>query len=591
MGKKRKEVTRRSFIELSAVGAAGLAASTIGVPSVLGSHHAPKRGGTARIGLEGMFHQPDPTRFHGGHARPSMAPGYEGLTQPVPADIRARITLEKGPEYVPEYVPMLADKIESEKGGARWVFHLKKGVKFHNGKEMDSEDVKYCWRIAEDPRSRDGNRTMLTTFMDGKLMDTNPDKVIETPDKNTVVVNLTQPYGSFPSANYFFLCTIVPKDTVPIGMRWDSKELDKRGMVAPPGTGPFKIVEHRKKKGMVYEAFKDYRIPGQPYLDRLEYTVIGDDSPRTIALRSGDLDYIVFADPKWQQSKIKGDVKDVMFKPQTLKKEGLSYYLAPRSEAWSIYFNCHPKKGGLSGKDPSPFSNEKLRQAFDACIDKETLVRLIYGKMGIPAGQGHHPLLSPMGFDDIKPTPRDLEKAKRLVKEAGYPNGVDVDFRYDPLWARNAEMVQVLKQMVEPAGFRLNLVAGSGFPGYWSSIRKYSHDAMIYFLGRDDPMQAYYGLGHTPKDPTEKPWEGYSSRGIKDPKMDKLLDDFAAASSLEERKRTIRKVIFYYREKAYVLPYAWQITGPVWNSKRLKNFHPEDYALPEQAFAKAWVTS
>lgn len=73
--------------------------------------------------------------------------------------------------------------------------------------------------------------------------------------------------------------------------------------------------------------------------------------------------------------------------------------------------------------------------------------------------------------------------------------------------------------------------------------------------------------------------------------MDKLLDNFAAADGIEARKATFRKVHEYYREKAYVTPMAWQITGPVWNSKRLKNFRPQDYALPEQAFAKAWVTS
>jgi peptide/nickel transport system substrate-binding protein len=586
MSKKAKGLTRREFLELAALGAAGVAATGVGVPMTFAS--TPKRGGTVTLGLEGMFHQPDPTRFHGGHARPCVGPGWEGLTTPVSAEVRARITLEKGPEHVPEYELMLADAIEAEKNGARWVFHLKKGVKFHNGKELDSEDVKYAWRRAEDPRHRDSNRTMLTTFMDEKLMDTNPDKVIETPDKYTVVCNLTQPYGSFANANYFFLCPIVPKETIPMGTRWGDKEF-KPEYVAPPGTGPFKVTAYQKKKGMTFEAFKDYRIPGMPYLDKLEYKVIPDDEPRTIAIRSGDLDYIVFAAPKWQEKVLNGDVEDALFKINKVKGEDLSYYLYPRSEAWSLYFNSHPAKGGADGKTPSPFHNEKLRQAFDASIDKETLSRVIYGKMGIPAGQGFYPLLSPLGFEDVKPTPRDIEKAKRLVKEAGYPNGVDVVFRFNPTFARMGEMVQVIKQMVEPVGFRLNLISGTGFPGYWSTIRNYSHDVMVYFLGRDDPMSADYALGHTPKDPAEKPWEGYSSRGIKDPKMDKLLDDFAAADGIEERKATYRKVLMYYREKAYVTPLAWQITGPVWNSKRLKNFRPMDYALPEQAFAKAWV--
>ncbi|MBT4263145.1 MAG: ABC transporter substrate-binding protein [Deltaproteobacteria bacterium] len=582
MGENKKDLKRREFLELAAVGAAGAALTSVGVPSVFGA--TPRRGGTVNIGVEGMFHQPDPTRFHGGHARPSAAPGYEGLTTPVSAAVRAKITIQKGPEHVPEYDLMLADSIESEKNGARWVFHLKKGVKFHNGQEMTSADVKYAWRRAEDPRHRDGNRSQLTWFMDQKLMDNNPDKVIETPDKYTVICNLTQPYGSFPAANYLFLCPIVPAGTIPMGTRWGDKNF-KPKFIAPPGTGPFKMTQYQKKKGMTYEAFEDYRL-GRPNLDKLVYKAIPDDGPRTIALRAGDLDYIVFGDPKWQSKFAKKkNMDDNLFKVLENKKDGLSTYLYPRSEAWSLYFNSHPTKGN------SPFHNEKLRQAFDAAIDKETLVRVIYGKMGIAAGQGFHPSLSAFGFDDIKPTPHNIEKAKQLVKDAGYPDGVTVDFRYNPTFARMGEMVQVLKQMVEPAGFRLNLISGVGFPGYWSSIRKYSHHVMVYFLGRDDPMTGYYSLGHTPKDPLEKPWEGYSSRGIKDARMDKLLDNFAAADGIEARKATFRKVHEYYREKAYVTPMAWQITGPVWNSKRLKNFRPQDYALPEQAFAKAWVTS
>ena len=102
-------------------------------------------------------------------------------------------------------------------------------------------------------------------------------------------------------------------------------------------------------------------------------------------------------------------------------------------------------------------------------------------------------------------------------------------------------------------------------------------------------MGFHYSLGHT--DPA-KPYNGRSaSLWIKDPVMDNLLDNMGRENDLQRRKVAFRKVHDRFQEKAYAIPYCRTIGGPVWNSKKLKNFKPEEYYQPERAFREVWIDS
>ena len=128
MANSSKDLSRRRFLELAAVGAAGAAVSGLSVPSALAA--TPKRGGTVTCGMPWMIQTPDPHRYSGTWGRHAFALAWEGLVDlPGPAE-RMRITMEKGADAVPEAKPMLADSWDVEKGGQRVVFHLKKNVKF-----------------------------------------------------------------------------------------------------------------------------------------------------------------------------------------------------------------------------------------------------------------------------------------------------------------------------------------------------------------------------------------------------------------------------------------------------------------------------
>jgi peptide/nickel transport system substrate-binding protein len=200
-------------------------------------------------------------------------------------------------------------------------------------------------------------------------------------------------------------------------------------------------------------------------------------------------------------------------------------------------------------------------------------------------GQGFHPEISPWGFADIKPREPNIEKAKQLLKDAGYADGVDVEFKITPTWGKNDIMAQIVQQMAKPAGFRIKIIQQVGVE-YWANLRRYTFQLQVWTLEKTDPMHHYYTYLHT--DPV-KPYNGHAPvTGIKDPEMDRLLDEMAAETNLARRRKKFKKVVERCNEQAYLIPYMDTIGALAW-STRVKNFAPLNYYQPEQAFVDAWV--
>ncbi|MCZ6634906.1 MAG: ABC transporter substrate-binding protein [bacterium] len=562
MNTNNQTYDRREFLKW--MGATGTAVLTLNALPTFGA--TPKRGGTLHVGTSFLMQTTDPHRYTGFYARQAFALAWEGLLAPTSLAERYRLLEEHGPDAaIPQVKPMLAHSWETDKNGSRYVFHLKKGVRFHNGKEFDSEDVKWSWLRIKDPIYQSGTRKFLTLFLDS----------VETPDKHTVVANLSQPYGAFLMANTWCYTIMLPKDAIPPKTIWGETPTFKPTTPAPPGTGPFRITKFQQNYQAVYERFENYRIKDLPYLDKVIFKVITQDGPRTMALRAGNIDCAYRVDEAWLATKIKGKPINT---PHHLKDEKLILWPAIFPVNYTIFLNSHPEKD-------TPFKDERVRQALAYCIDQEAIAKALYGELGIPMNQGYNPDISPWGYRDIKGRKRDIPKARALLKEAGYPTGLDVDFLVNPVYGRNDLRAQIIQQMAKPAGFRLKIMTQIGVQ-VSARLRTYAYQMMTGAIGGEDPMNFYYNQLRTDPAP---PSNGYSPRfGLKDSEMDRLLDLVANEPDHQQRKAIFKKAVQRSIDKAYIIPNNQAITAFTWSDK-LQNFHPWNYYQAEQAFAETWI--
>lgn len=185
-----------------------------------------------------------------------------------------------GSEGYKDMVPQLATSYET-KDNKVWIIHLRKGVKFHNGREMTAEDVKanLDWRIKTPKGWRPVKYKEYLKYL----------KTVEVVDRYTIKITLDQPFSPMIRLMSYALRGIVPPEEVD---RWGKKFLEH-----PVGTGPYKIVSIKPREKIVVERFDDYWGP-RPYIDRIEYLFIRNEDARLIALQKGEIDiatYMTFA--------------------------------------------------------------------------------------------------------------------------------------------------------------------------------------------------------------------------------------------------------------------------------------------------------
>lgn len=313
----------------------------------------------------------------------------------------------EGEEFKP--VGLLAEKWETI-NPTTWRFHLRKGVKFHNGKPLDAEDVKYSFEQYADPKNR------RSVFARGIAR-------VEIRNASTVDLITSEPV----SALLFNLTRlqILPKDT-----------RAKAGVAAfaqqPVGTGPYRFVEWKRDQQLVLEANPTYwRGPVNP--KRLVFRTIRDASTRAAELRSGGVD-IVAAPPVPQLEMLdSGDT-------QVVPVKGGRIIIYP--------FNV----------SAPPFDNRKVREAANLAVNKDAIVRNVLGGRGIVMAGPFTPAW--LGYDpSVKPFPYDPARAKALLAEAGYPQGLDTTWSISSgVFLKDTEIAEAAASQLRQVGIRVKLV-------------------------------------------------------------------------------------------------------------------------------------
>ncbi|HHT7893798.1 TPA: ABC transporter substrate-binding protein [Pasteurella multocida] len=332
-------------------------------------------------------------------------------------------TFERGTTNV---IPALAEKWDVSEDGKTYVFHLRKGVKFHSNKDFkptrdfNADDVVFSFNRQLDPNHPyhkvSGGSYEYFIGMD---MQNIIDKV-EKVDDYTVKISLNVPNAPFLANLAMDFASIYSAQYADAMAKAKTPEkLDS----APIGTGPFEFVSYQKDSAVRYKAFENY-WQGKAKIDRLVFSITPDASVRYAKLQKGECHAAPYPNPA-DIAKLKADSNITL-----LTKPGLNVG----------YLNFNVQK--------APFDNVKVRQALNYAVNKDAIIESVYQGAGQVAKNPIPPTMWSYN-DEVKDYAYDPEKAKALLKEAGFENGFETDLwampvsrPYNPNARRMAELVQ-----------------------------------------------------------------------------------------------------------------------------------------------------
>lgn len=329
-------------------------------------------------------------------------------------------------------VPGLADKWEVSEDGLVYTFHLHQGVLFHDGAELTADDVVYTFDRMLNPATK-ALGTDILDFVAGaqeRLDGTAPDVAgLKALDKYTVQITLSKPYAAF-------LALMASPQASIFNRAFTEAAGDQFGLTPATtnGTGPFKLDSYELNDSQMLVANDDY-FKGRPKLDRILVRVVSDSETLRLLFETDeidvfDMDYAVSQTPYFYGS---DQWKDQI---RSGPRVGMYYY----------HINQAIK----------PFDDVRVRKAFQMAIDRETiLAKNFYGKGQIENG------VMPRGLTCYAPaTPivHDPVKAKALLAEAGYPDGVEITLAQVSSWSSKwSDMNQIIQAQAAEAGFKVKI--------------------------------------------------------------------------------------------------------------------------------------
>ena len=356
-----------------------------------------------------------------------------------------------------EVEPALAESWEFL-SPTEYKFNLRKGVKFHNGEELKAEDVAFTIMRA-------------TTDKGAKIRSYSQDvKDVKVVDDYTVIIELKSPnFGFFNSLTHSW-GSILNKKAV------EAAGDDYGTLAAPPvGTGPFKFLSWNKNDKYVLERFDDFWGP-KPAYKYLEIRSIPEASNRTIELETGGVD-IAFPI-------VVNDLNRVRDNPE------LTLLQTPATNVSYLGFNC----------SKAPFDNPVVRRAISAAIDTVGMHRAVFERLGRNGSVPHSIVPGAIAYSIAAETPaheQDVEKAQKLLKEAGVAKGTKVQ-----LWTNERkerqDMAQIIMAQLEEIGLDAEIKVLE-WGAYLNGLQEQQHDMFIlgWSTSVPDPNFAMSGLLET----------------------------------------------------------------------------------------------
>jgi len=510
-------------------------------PMALAAEEQPRRGGVLQVALAADPPSLDAQQEQTFAVAQPMGPVYNNL-----------VVLD--PHNYPQIIGDVAKSWTVSDDHLTYTFKIHEGVKFHDGSELTSADVKASLDKIVFPSEgvispRRGNFQMV--------------KSIEAPDRSTVVLRLHHPSPSFLSnlagpANFIY-----PKkylDTDPNYFKTHAV-----------GSGPFKLKNYVRGSYVELERNPDYWKKGLPYLDGIKYFIITDTSARTTALRSGRVDAELRFLPPGDVDAIKQSLGDkiVVAKVQNIGNFGVTFNV-----------------------DRKPFDDERVRKALTLALDRYDLVKTLAPITNMEyVGGAMHPdsqwALSPEELEALPGFSRDhaanLREAKRLLAEAGFPNGFKT-----VLTNRNIKMPYIdLAVYLISSWKKIGVEAEHKVEesATWSQTRVSRDFELIV-----DPYGSQ--LVGDPEELLDKFVTGQPENWgrMSDPVVDQLFA--AQAKEMDEQKRIqlVKEMQKRILEKVWRIPGAWTTRLEV-RTARLRNYEPLPSHWNNRRFEDVWLAA
>jgi len=369
-------------------------------------------------------------------------------------------------------VPSIAESWKGSRDGLEWLFYLRKGVKFHNGREVTADDVVYSFTRILDPKTNSKAAEVFLKvkgakdFIEGRARTVHG---LRADDRYTVRIELVDGSAPFVASLAMGYIKIVPREAV---------ETSGSGFgLNPVGTGPFKFVHWKKDEEIVLEANTDY-YGGRPFLDRLEYRVF-PGAPMDKMFASFE----------------KGELEDTFIPSAIHEKvqDNKQFQFVRRPILGTRFLGINTSHG--------PLSNTMVRQAICYAIDREALVREIQkGRYKTAYG-----ILPPgtYGYDpQFRPFPFDPERAKALLNKAGYPGGKGLPTLQ--LWSSvrppDVELEhEAIKRYLANVGIQLELQYHTNWPSFNKQVYEGKFAIFRYSWTADvpEPDNFLYRLFHS----------------------------------------------------------------------------------------------
>src|SRR5499425_1970532 len=461
---------RRDFLLLCAMAAGAVAPTMAARPT--SAQTTPKKGGTLRVGFYLEASTMDP-HLSGSKVDRQI---YHNIYEPL-LTLDVKLGIKPG---LAESWQQVEPKI--------LILKLRKGVKFQDGTDFNAEVVRFNFnRMKTEPKSvRKGEVASIES--------------VDMVDPYTVRINLRRPDAAL-------LATLTDR----AGMMVSPKVIQERGAelernAKGAGTGPFEFVEWVKDDHLLIKRNDSYwNKQGGPYLDRVRYRPIPDDTVKLQSLQAGEIDVIDYVQPR-DVAAVRADKNLVVLDVPSLADFAYQLNLTR-----------------------PPFQTKALRQAVAYSLDLEQIVKGVWLNVGVPAN-GPIPPTSWAYDRSIPPIKRDLAKVKAKLAEGGQPNGFTFTMTTNNI-PINVQEAEVIQAQLREAGITMKIKLVDSATLIADGNGKNFEMISFQWSGRPDPDGNTYQFYKT------TPGTSFNWSGISNPQIDALLDRSREVSSQAERKK------------------------------------------------------